>query len=80
MRFLTLRVRTFLFMMLNLLLAFLLTGAFSLFHFQEETTDYHLQRLERKNALSLVILNMSSPAKTVCREPMMSGLSCLTNG
>ena len=48
MRFLTLRVRTFLFMMLNLLLAFLLTGAFSLFHFQEETTDYHLQRLERK--------------------------------
>ena len=48
MRFLTLRVRTFLFMLLNLLLAFLLTGAFSLFHFQEETTDYHLQRLERK--------------------------------
>ena len=48
MRFLTLRVRTFLFMMLNLLLAFLLTGAFSLFHFQEETTDYHIERLERK--------------------------------
>lgn len=48
MRFLTLRVRTFLFMMLNLLLAFLLTGAFSLFHFQEETADYHIERLERK--------------------------------
>jgi nitrogen fixation/metabolism regulation signal transduction histidine kinase len=35
-------------MMLNLLLAFLLTGAFSLFHFQEETADYHIERLERK--------------------------------
>lgn len=48
MRFLTLRVRTFLFMLLNLLLAFLLTGTFSLFHFQEETEDYHFERLERK--------------------------------
>lgn len=48
MRFLTLRVRTFLFMLLNLLLAFLLTGAFSLFHFQEETEDYHSERLVRK--------------------------------
>ena len=48
MRFLTLRVRTFLFMLLNLLLAFLLTGAFSLYHFRAENEDYHSQRLERK--------------------------------
>lgn len=48
MSFLTLRVRTFLFMLLNIAVAFLLTGIFSLFHFREENKDYHRQRLERK--------------------------------
>ena len=48
MRFLTLRVRTFLFMLLNLLLAFLLTGTFSLYHFKKETKEYHNERFERK--------------------------------
>ena len=48
MRFLTLRVRTFLFMILNLLLAFLLTGAFSFYHFKKETKEYHNERFERK--------------------------------
>ena len=48
MRFLTLRVRTFLFMLLNLLLAFLLTGAFSFYHFKKETKEYHNERFERK--------------------------------
>ena len=48
MAFLTLRVRTFLVMLLIIVIAFVLTGAFSLFHFREEYTNYHYERLERK--------------------------------
>ena len=48
MSFLTLRVRTFLFMMLILVVAFVLTGIFSLYHFRAENKNYHYERLERK--------------------------------
>ncbi len=48
MSFLTLRVRTFLFMMMILVVAFVLTGMFSLYHFRAENKDYHKERLERK--------------------------------
>ena len=36
------------FMLLNLLLAFLLTGTFSFYHFKKETREYHNERFERK--------------------------------
>ncbi|MCH1534202.1 MAG: ATP-binding protein, partial [Schleiferiaceae bacterium] len=45
---LTIRVRTFLFMMMILLVAFVLTGTFSLYHFKAENKNYHYERLERK--------------------------------
>ena len=48
MSFLTLRVRTFLFMMMILVVAFVLTGMFSLYHFRAENKNYHEERLERK--------------------------------
>lgn len=50
MSFLTLRVRTFLFMMLILVVAFVLTGIFSLYHFRAENKNYHYERLERKES------------------------------
>ena len=46
--FLTLRVRTFLLMLLTIVVAFLLTGIFSLYHFRLENRNYHFERLERK--------------------------------
>ena len=53
MAVLTIRVRTFLFMMMILLVAFVLTGTFSLYHFKAENKNYHYERLERKaNAIS----------------------------
>ena len=48
MAVLTIRVRTFLFMMMILLVAFVLTGTFSLYHFKAENKNYHYERLERK--------------------------------
>jgi signal transduction histidine kinase len=48
MTFLTLRVRTFLFMLLIILVAFVLTGTFSLYHFRSENKQYHFDRLTRK--------------------------------
>lgn len=48
MTFLTLRVRTFLFMLLIILVAFVLTGTFSLYHFRSENKQYHFDRLSRK--------------------------------
>ena len=48
MSFLTLRVRTFLLMLLTIVVAFLLTGTFSLYHFRLENRNYHFERLERK--------------------------------
>ncbi len=48
MTFLTLRVRTFLFMLLIILVAFVLTGTFSLYHFRSENKQYHYDRLARK--------------------------------
>jgi signal transduction histidine kinase len=48
MTFLTLRVRTFLFMLLIILVAFVLTGMFSLYHFRSENKQYHFDRLTRK--------------------------------
>ncbi len=48
MTFLTLRVRTFLFMLLIILVAFVLTGLFSLYHFRSENKKYHIDRLTRK--------------------------------
>jgi len=50
MTFLTLRVRTFLFMLLIILVAFVLTGTFSLYHFRAENKQYHFERLERKES------------------------------
>jgi len=48
MTFLTLRVRTFLFTLLIILVAFVLTGIFSLYHFRSENKQYHFDRLTRK--------------------------------
>src|SRR5210317_355945 len=48
MAVLTIQVRTFLFMMMILLVAFVLTGTFSLYHFKAENKNYHYERLERK--------------------------------
>ena len=48
MAVLTIRVRTFLFMMMILLVAFVLTGTFSLYHFKAENKNYQYERLERK--------------------------------
>ena len=48
MTFLTLRVRTFLLMLLIILVAFVLTGTFSLYHFRSENKQYHFDRLTRK--------------------------------
>ena len=48
MAVLTIRVRTFLSMMMILLVAFVLTGTFSLYHFKAENKNYHYERLERK--------------------------------
>ena len=48
MAVLTIRVRTFLFKMMSLLVAFVLTGTFSLYHFKAENKNYHYERLERK--------------------------------
>ena len=48
MTFLTLRVRTFLFMLLIILVAFVLTGTLSLYHFRSENKQYHFDRLTRK--------------------------------
>src|SRR6056300_892914 len=48
MAVLTIRVRTFLFMMMILLVAFVLTGTFSLYHFKAENKNYQYERLELK--------------------------------
>ena len=57
MTFLTLRVRTFLFMLLIILVAFVLTGTFSLYHFKAENKQYHFERLERKESAIISHIN-----------------------
>jgi len=60
MRFLnrlTLRARIFLSMLVLLVLSFLFTGAFSIYHFWEESQNYHENRLERKAATIIEAIN-----------------------
>ncbi len=54
---LTLRARIFLSMLALLVMSFLFTGAFSIYHFWEESQTYHEKRLERKAATIIEAIN-----------------------